>query len=74
MQFIVQIDDKIGRAAMRYAEERDLPVDRAIEDLLRRSLESDIPIQVVNGYAQLLLPPDAPPLTTEHLLRLEDQI
>ncbi len=67
----LSLDDDTLLLAKAYAESRALSLGRAVSDLVRRGLASERPFRMVDGFPVFDLPPDTPPVTTEHVRDLE---
>lgn len=72
MRTTMNLDDDILAFARHYSESRSLSLGKAISDLVRRGIEAPPRTKVVNGIHVFDVPPDSPKVTTEHVLRLED--
>jgi hypothetical protein len=72
MRLVVSIDDLVAESAKQYASAHAVTLDKAVEDLLRQSL-IEPGIHVVDGFAEFILPPGTPVLTTQELLGVEDE-
>jgi hypothetical protein len=74
MRTTLNLDDDVFRDVKTYARNRSLAIGRAVSELVRRGLTAPIQTQVVNGIHVVVLPPDSPSVTSEHVKRLEDQL
>lgn len=72
MRTTIRLDDDILAFAKRYSESRSLNLGKAISDLVRRGIDAPPRTKIVNGIHVFDVPPDSPKVTTEHVLRLED--
>jgi hypothetical protein len=81
------LSDELLETARRYAAARDLSLDEAIARLIdlglqrasnddpavqSRSAESPV-IRLIDGFGEFTPPPGTPSLTTDELLRIEDE-
>jgi hypothetical protein len=57
-----------------YAQSRDISVGKAVSDLVRRGLHAPLQTRVVNGFHVVDLPAGSPPVTTEHVRKLEEEL
>ena len=64
-------DDDVYELVRQYAESRSQPLGKAVSELVKRGLNSPLRTKLVNGFQVLELPPDTPPVTTEHVKRIE---
>ncbi len=69
----MNLDDDVVPLVKQYAVSRSVALGKAISDLVRRGINAPLATRVVNGFYIADLPPDAPKVTTEHILALEDQ-
>lgn len=75
MRTTLNIDDDVLEALKRYAEGRSIALGKATSELVRRGLEPPMQTRMVNGFCTVVLPPDSPKVTTEHVKRLlEDEL
>jgi hypothetical protein len=70
----LNLDDATLRLARDYARRRSLPLGRAVSELVRRGLTTPLATAVINGLHVVQLPPDSPPVTSEDVRRLEDEL
>jgi hypothetical protein len=74
MRTTLNLDDEVCEVLKRYAEARSITVGKAASELVRRGLEAPMQTRMVNGFCTVVLPPDSPKVTTEHVKRLlEDE-
>jgi hypothetical protein len=71
MRTTLNLDDDVYEIVRQYAESRSQPLGKAVSELVRRGLNSPLRTQLVNGFHVLELPPDTPPVTSEHVKRVE---
>jgi len=73
MRTTINLEDDVLVLVKRYAEERSLPVGKAVSDLVRRGLTAPRPTRIVNGFHVVVLPPDSPPVTSADVERVADE-
>lgn len=74
MRTTLNLEDDVLEQVRQYAESRSLPVGKAVSELVRRGLTTPRPTIMVNGFQVVDLPPDSPPVTSEDVRRLEDDL
>lgn len=74
MRTTLNLEDDVLEQVRQYAESRSLPVGKAVSELVRRGLTTPRPTMMVNGFRVVDLPPDSPPVTSEDVRRLEDDL
>jgi hypothetical protein len=74
MRTTLSLDDDVLKDAKVYAESRDIPIGKAVSELVRRGLHAPLQTRVVNGFHLVELPPGSPPVTTEHVRKLQDEL
>jgi len=74
MRTTFNLDDDILRLVRDYARKRSLPLGAAVGELVRSGLTTPKPTKVVNGFHVVDLPPDSPPVTTDDVRRLENEV
>jgi hypothetical protein len=74
MRTTLSLDDDIFREAKSYAERRDIPIGKAVSELVRRGLRAPLQTKLVNGFHVVELPPDSPQVSPEHIRRLQDEL
>jgi hypothetical protein len=74
MRTTLSLDDDIFREAKSYAESRDIPIGKAVSELVRRGLRAPLQTKVVNGFHVVELPPDSPQVSPEHIRKLQDEL
>jgi hypothetical protein len=70
----LNLDDEVLKEVRSYAGQRCLPMGKAVSELVRKGLNSRIPIKIVDGLAMFDLPPDSPPVTSERVKELELEV
>jgi hypothetical protein len=71
MRTTLNLDDDVYQLVRQYAESRSQPLGKAVSELVKRGLNSSLRTKLVNGFHVLELPPDTPPVTTEHVKHME---
>jgi hypothetical protein len=71
MRTTISLDDDILEQAKRYAENRSLPLGKAVSELVRRALTTPRPTRIVNGLQVFDLPMNSPRVTTKKVLELD---
>ena len=76
MRTTLSLDDDIFPLVRHYAEGRSIALGKAVSELVRRGLDSPSPMKLkrVHGIAVVVLPPDSPVVTTEHVRQLESEL
>ncbi|ACO33292.1 MULTISPECIES: hypothetical protein [Acidobacterium] len=74
MRTTLALDDDVFEEVRSYAEARDLPLGRAVTELLRRAMVQPAPTRRVNGLLVFDLPADSSPVTDEMVRDLESEI
>ena len=74
MRTTLNLDDATLRLARAYARRRSLPLGRAVSELVQRGLTTPLRTTVISGIHVVQLPPDSPPVTSEDVRRLEDEL
>ena len=68
------MDDDLMPQVRTYAESRDISVGKAVSELVRRGLHAPLQMRVVNGFHVVELPAGSPPVRTEHVRKLEEEL
>jgi hypothetical protein len=74
MRTTLSIDDDVMPQIKRYAEGRSLALGQAVSELVRKGLNAPLETRVESGFHVVVLPPDSPPVTSELVKRLADEI
>jgi hypothetical protein len=74
MRTTLSLDDDLLPQVKTYAESRDITVGKAVSELVRRGLRAPIQTRLVNGFHVIELPPGSPPVTIEHIRKLEEEL
>jgi hypothetical protein len=74
MRTTLNLDDATLRLARDYALRHSLPLGRAVSELVLRGLTTPLATTVINGLHVVQLPPGSPPVTSEDVRRLEDEL
>jgi len=72
MRTTVNLPEDVYQAARSVAQLEDISLGDAIAELVRRGLRPTL-IDTSGVFPQFVLPPDAPPITLERTLELEDE-
>jgi hypothetical protein len=74
MRTTLSLDDDILPELKTYAKRRDVAIGKAASDLIRRGLQAPLQTRVVNGFHVVELPPGSPPVSTEEVEKLQDEL
>lgn len=74
MRTTLSLDDDVVTRVKVYAESRDLSLGKAVSELVRRGLHAPLQTRIVNGFHVVELPPGSPPVTVEHVRKLEEDL
>ena len=74
MRTTISLDDDLIPQVKTYAESRDISVGKAVSDLVRRGLHAPLQTRMVNGFHVVELPAGSPPVTTELVRRLAEEL
>jgi hypothetical protein len=74
MRTTISLDDDLIPEVKTYAESRDISVGKAVSELVRRGLNAPLQTRVVNGFHVVELPIGSPPVSTEHIRKLEEEL
>lgn len=75
MRTTLNLDDEVFESVKQYAEHRSIALGKAASDLIRRGLAAPLQLQMKKGFFTVVLPEDAPKVTSVHVKRLlEDEI
>ena len=74
MRTTLSLDDDVFREAKVYAKSRDLALGKAVSELVRRGLQAPLQTRVVNGFHIVGLPPGSPPVSSEDVRNLQDDM
>jgi Arc/MetJ family transcription regulator len=74
MRTTLSLDDDVLQEARSYAKSRDVAIGKAVSDLIRRGLRAPLQTRVVNGFHVVELPPGSPPVSTEDVGKLQDEL
>jgi hypothetical protein len=74
MRTTLNIDDDVLLEAKRYAKARSLTLGKAVSELMCKGLKQPLRTHMVNGFCVVDVPPDSPPVTSELVKRLADEI
>ena len=71
MRTTLSLDDDVFKLVKTYAENRSLPMGKALSELVRRGLNAPVKTRVVNGLVVFDVPADSERVTSELVKRLE---
>lgn len=71
MRTALQIDDDVLAAAKASAQARSESVGKALSDLARKGVRTEMPVKRVGGLVVFQLLADSPPVTMDLVRRLE---
>jgi hypothetical protein len=74
MRTTLSLDDDVFSSVKIYAKSRSLGLGKAVSELVRKGLRAPLQTRVVNGFHVVVLPPGSPPVTTEDVKRLQDEL
>jgi hypothetical protein len=74
MRTTLSLDDDVLREVKAYAKSRDVSIGKAVSDLVRRGLRAPLRTRLINGFHVVDLPPDSPPVSTEDVKKLQDEL
>ena len=74
MRTTLRLDDDVVLVLRRYAENRSLPLGKAVSELVRKGLAGPTPTRMVNGIVVFDVPPDSPPITSARIKELESEM
>jgi hypothetical protein len=74
MRTTLSIDDDVFNDIKAYAESRDVAIGKAVSELVRRGLHAPLQTRVVNGFHVVDLPAGSPPVNTEDVKKLRDEL
>jgi hypothetical protein len=74
MRTTLSLDDDVFSSVKTYAKSRSLGLGKAVSELVRKGLRAPLQTRVVNGFHVVVLPPGSPPVTTEDVKRLQDEL
>ncbi|MGC1374230.1 MAG: hypothetical protein WA824_18990 [Candidatus Sulfotelmatobacter sp.] len=75
MRTTLNLDDDALEILRNYSETRSLPLGKAASELVRKGANAPVPMEKVDGFWRVVLPPGGKKITAEHVERLlEDEI
>jgi hypothetical protein len=74
MRTTLSLDDDVLREVKAYAKSRDVAIGKAVSDLVRRGLRAPLRTRLINGFHVVDLPPDSPPVSTDDVKKLQDEL
>ncbi len=73
MRTTLSLDDDVVEELKLYAESRDIGLGKAVSELVRRGLRAPLQTRLLNGFYVVDLPPGTPPVTPEHVHKLQEE-
>jgi negative regulator of replication initiation len=70
----LNLDNDVLEQVKQYADSRSMALGRAASDLIRRGLAAPVQTRMVNGFPVIVLPPDSPPIDSDLVERLKDEL
>jgi hypothetical protein len=74
MRTTLSLDDDVLQEVKTYAKNRDVAIGKAVSDLIRRGLRAPLQTRVVNGFHVVELPPGSPPVSTEDVEKIQEEL
>lgn len=74
MRTTISLDDDVFQQAKAYAATRDVPLGKAVSDLVRRGLHAPLRTRILNGFHVVDLPPGSAPVSSEDVAKLQDAL
>jgi hypothetical protein len=74
MRTTLSIDDDVLREVKVYADSRDIPLGKAVSELVRRGLQAPLQTRLVNGFHVVELPRGSPTVTGEQIRKLQEEL
>jgi len=74
MRTTLSLDDDLLPLVKTYAETREISIGRAVSELVRRGLGAPLRTRVVNGFHVVELPEGTPPVSMEHISKIEEEL
>ena len=74
MRTTLSLDDDVLREVKEYADSRNLALGKAVSQLVRRGLQAPLQTRLVNGFHVVELPEGSPPITSEQVRKLQDEL
>jgi hypothetical protein len=74
MRTTLNLPDDVSVIIRAVADAKGLSLGDAAAELIRRGLHTDARVQQDEGVPCFAVPPDAPPITLEHTLAIEDEL
>jgi len=74
MRTTLSLDNDVFREIKAYAESRDVAIGKAVSELVRRGLRAPLQTRMVNGFHVVELPQDSPPIRSEDVKKLQDEL
>ena len=74
MRTTLNIEDEALDKLKKYAEDRRISLGQAASDLINRGADATPRLKTKGGWALLESPKNAPPLTTEYVKQLQEEL
>ena len=74
MRTTLNLPDDVSEIIRAVADAKGLSLGDAAAELIRKGLHSEARVQEDDGIPRFAVPPDAPPITLEHTLAIEDEL
>jgi hypothetical protein len=74
MRRTLRVDDDAYAQVVRFAQRHSISLGEAASALIRCGADAPLRYQLVNGLPIIDLPPGAPPISSEHVRRLLDEL
>ena len=73
MRTTLSWDDELVPQVKTCAESRDISIEQAVSELVRKGLRAPLRTRVVNGFHVVELPVGSPSVSAEHIRKLEEE-
>ena len=74
MRTTLNLPDDVGAIICAVADAKGLSLGAAAAVLIRKGLHAEARVRQDDGIPCFAVPPDAPPITLEHTLSIEDEL
>jgi hypothetical protein len=74
MRGTLRVDDDAYARVVQFARLHSISLGEAASTLIRRGADAPLRYHLVNGLPIIDLPPGAPPISSEHVRRLLDEL
>jgi hypothetical protein len=72
MRITLSLDDDVIEALKAYAKSRDIPMGKAVSELVRRGLRAPLRTRVVNGFHVVDLPKGSASISGADVKRIQN--